>query len=267
MVDWLMIGDAWRPVVKSFSLILGILVFSMFWLMRDKAQKHVKKENVGIVKGLLTVCRNPQSWYNALFAGLIFLPTAAFGEYWGIQYLSKTNMMIDKHQAVVAVNMIFIGWAIGGICCGALSDYIQKRRPILLVSPLLCLVTLLPALYWHQMPAWTLYGCLGLYGLFNSGLVVAYALSGEINPDRVCGVSIAFCNMLSVLFGTFALPVMGMIIDHYADIVDGKVLYTTYAYEQAVIFFPAALVLAWLCALCVRETHCQQVFALTQVRD
>lgn len=259
LTDMLMIGSEWRPVIKMFSLMLGVLLILMVVLMRDKKTSERKSEDVGILEGILTVWRNPQSWFNGLYAGLIYLPTAAFGEHWGKLYLAKTNIYMDEHLATVAVSMIFIGWAFGGVLSGWLSDYMQKRKPLMMIAPVLCMATMLPVVYIHTLPVWTVYVLLGLYGVFNSPLVIAYAISGEINPKRVSGVSIAFCNMSSILLGTATMPLMGWIMDRYAIIKDGSTIYTNQAYEAAVVCFPIALVLALVAAYFVKETHCKQV--------
>lgn len=255
IVNTLMVDGAWRPVVKLLSMMLGVLVLAMIAIMKDKQYQQEKQENIGIVEGILTVWRNPQSWYNGIFAGLIYLPTAAFGEYWGFKYLTSTNTVINAQQASIAMSVIFIGWAIGGILSGWFSDYLQRRKPLMIAAPLLCLIVFMPVLYWHEMPATSVYICLGLYGIFNSALVVSYAVSGEINASKVSGVSIAFCNMLSILFGTIALPLIGYIMDLYR--VDN--IYPIAAYENAVSCFPIALMLAFISSLFIKETNCQQV--------
>lgn len=254
VVDAYLIEGHWRPVIKLFSLGLCALIVLMLVFMKSKPAQS-EKEDISIYQGLKSVLRNPQSWYNALFAGLIYLPTAAFGEYWGIHYLDKTSLVLTRHDATTAVNMIFIGFAIGGISMGLYSDYIQKRRPLLLLSPIVCLFLILPVLYWHNLSAFWISTLLFLYGIFNSGLVVSYAISGEINHKNVSGVSIAFCNMLSILLGSIALPMVGKLVDSYINLGIDEAL----AYEKAVFFFPASFILALLAAYFVKETHCQQV--------
>jgi len=251
-----LIDGNWRPVIQLFSSFLCVLLLVMMLLMRPKAQR-TQTVDVNILDGLLMVWRNPQSWYNAMFAGLIYLPTAAFGEYWGIQYLSKTSEVLSRAEATTAVNMIFIGWALGGVLMGWYSDRIQKRRPILLVTPWICAGLLLPVLYCHNLsPLWANLLMFG-YGCFNAGLVVSYAISGEINHPSVSGVSIAFCNMLSILLGSFALTIVGWLVEKHMRLGLSEAL----AYEKAVLALPIALILAYIASYCVEETHCKQIKA------
>ncbi|MCP8352520.1 MFS transporter [Candidatus Synchoanobacter obligatus] len=260
LVDYLMVAGQWRHVVKIFSSLLGVLVLLMIVLMRDKPYQGDKSQGVAMLQGLLRVWRNPQSWYNGLFAGLIYLPTAAFGEHWGQLYLVNTNTGFGPHEASVAMSTIFIGWALGGVLTGWLSDYIQKRKPLMILGPIGCLLTLMPVLYWHSMPVALVYGSLFAYGVFNSALVVSYAISGEINPDNVSGVSIAFCNMCSILLGAVALPFVGYVMGQYAqEGASGAMIYSTQAYEAAVFCFPVALIFALWAAYVIQETHCQKV--------
>lgn len=253
LVDYMLVGQSWQPVIKILSMLMCGLLLMMIILMRDKEHKRNQLvEPTSLISGLSRVLSHRQSWFNALFCGLIYLPTAAFGEYWGIQYLTHTNVLMDKHQAVLAVNMIFIGWAVGGLAIGAWSDYMKLRRPLMLVTPILCVILLVPVLYWHTMPPLLVYSALCLYGVFNSGLVLGYAVSGEIHSQDVSGVSIAFCNMLSILLGSIALPMVGWLLSIWAS---QSILH---GYEVAASLFPCALILASLMACGVRETHCQQ---------
>lgn len=253
IVNISLIGGEWRSVIKVFSWFLCLLVLLMLIFMKEKPTSSQKPEKTSILEGLKLVWANPQSWYNAIFAGLIYLPTAAFGEYWGIQYLTKTSLVLSKDQAMMSVNMIFVGWAIGGILMGWFSDYIQKRKPLLLFSPLICLGLLLPVLYMHQLSAIAVGTLMFLYGLFNAALVVSYAISGEINQPKVAGVSIAFCNMLSVLLGSLALPLVGYLVDSYQALGVNEAM----AYEKSVYLFPLAMLLAFVIANFVKETNCQ----------
>ena len=265
IVDMLMLEQQWRPVIKALSMLMGVLIFLMLVLMRDKPKPASNEltENVPILEGLAVVWKNPQSWFNGLYAGLIYLPTAAFGEHWGKLYLAKTNTVMGVHEATFSVSMIFIGWAVGGVITGYLSDRIGRRKPLMLLAPVLCALTLLPAIYVHTLPVWSVGALLGLYGVFNSPLVLAYALSGEINPGKVSGVSIAFCNMSSILLGAATMPIMGMLMDYYATVDSAGIkVYTTEAYEMAVVCFPIALGLAFLCATRIKETYCKQVHAV-----
>ena len=48
--------------------------------------------------------------------------------------------------------------------------------------------------------------CMFLYGLFNFGVAIAYAVAGELHANACAGLSIAFTNMLSIVIGASLQP-------------------------------------------------------------
>jgi predicted MFS family arabinose efflux permease len=189
---------------------------------------------------------NPQSWYNALYAGFLYLPTAAFGEFWGVDYLVKTNVNMSQQTASLAVSCIFIGWAIGGILIGILSDYMRKRQIIMSFSALISCIMMVPVLYWHEMPVWLVELDLLLFGIMNTGLVLAYATAGELNGEAVSGTSVAFCNMGSILCGTLAMPFIGKALDLFwnGELLEGARVYDLNAYMYAFSWMPLSFLIA-----------------------
>ncbi|UTC24259.1 MFS transporter [Candidatus Comchoanobacter bicostacola] len=255
LVSLLLVNYEWRGVLKLLSMAtLALIVFMLIFLQSQHEEQPVN--DVSLLAGLKKVMSNTQTWYNALYAGLIYLPTAAFGEFWGVDYLTHTNSVISEHEASIAVSMIFIGWAIGGVCTGFLSDYLGQRRQIMMTSSVLSLLFILPVLYINSLSAMGIYTCLMLYGMSNTGLVLAYAKAGEINGDDVSGVSIAFCNMWSILCGTIAMPAIGFVLDlsWKGQLDSGIRVYEVSAYTNAVALFPLALLLSFLAAYQLNET-------------
>jgi len=251
----------WRDTMRVMGVVLFILAILIGLIVRNRDRKQTtgahSRIKINLLRALGIVIRNPQTWWNALFVGLLFAPTATFAELWGVTYLQRVHG-ISHQLAADAVSMVFVGWAVGGPLVGWLSDRIKRRQPVMMLSPLVCMLCILAVLYWH-MPETLLFIVLFLYGMANTGVAISYAVAGEINPLPVAGTSIAFANMASVIVGACFQPITGWLLDiqWQGQLVDGIHVYSKTAYELALLSLPICLVLAFLARFKVRETHCK----------
>lgn len=259
----------WRSTMLLFAVILGGLAILIGVLVKDHPDGHKDSETRvesarDIWQGLVIVLKNPQTWYNSMYAGLVFAPTAAFAELWGVTYFVNVHGLTQT-AAANGISFIFLGWAVGGPIAGWLSDKIKLRKPVMLGFAVACMLALCAALYIDGLPVCGLYALLFAYGVFNTGLVASYAVSGEINPKPVAGISIAFTNMMSVMIGTIFQPIIGwfLVMQWQGDVANGVHTYSAHAYHLAMLAMPACLMASVVALYWVKETHCQGYDQLT----
>jgi MFS family permease len=249
----------WRPTMFMMAGMLFVLAVFVFIFVRDRVSSTVNDERVfnpiGFFEGLGIVLKNPQSWLNACYLGLAYAPTMAFAEAWGVSFLKQAYTLSDS-MAAMAVGFVFVGWAIGGPLMGILSDKLKRRKSPMILSSLVAAILLSIVIFSSHLPATLLCVLLFFYGFSNTGVGVAYAVSGEINRNEVAGTSIAFANMASIVIGMILEPVVGYLLDH-GEKVHGSYQYTTSSYHMALLVLPLGLLLSVLFACFVRETGCQ----------
>lgn len=258
---------SWRTGLLFFAFAFFLLALVIFIVVRDrkspvhKPGEHVASaDKLGFLESLLFVLKNPQSWINAGYLGLVYAPTMVFAELWGVSYLQGAYN-ISHEMAALVVSAIFWGWAVGGPIAGWLSDHIGRRKPVMLVSALASLVLITLIIYGTFMPLWLLFVCCFFYGVGNTGIGASYALSGEINPRRVAGTSIAFANMSSIIIGAFMQPIVGWLLVLFWDhkIVNDVPWYSVSEYQQAFISLPLCLVVGFIFAMLVKDSYCKPV--------
>lgn len=255
-------GIGWRNTMWLIGIILLLLAILIGLIVRDHPKTNAAilpqtDSKLRFWDAFAVVLRNPQSWFNATYAGLVYAPTAAFAELWGVSYLSRVYS-IDRTVAADAVSCIFIGLALGCPVTGWISDKIKRRRPVMLGAAIGSLVFMSCALYIPNLGVTTLFVLLFLYGLANSGFATSYALSGEITPRRVAGTSMGFANMASVLVGACFQPIIGWFLDMQWDgkMVNGAAVYSVEAFRQAMVALPVCLALGVIVIFFVKETYC-----------
>jgi len=258
----------WRTTMFLIGGILLVIAMLIGLIVRDHPGRMPQSEqpseklgsHISMWNALLEVLKNPQSWLNGLYLGFVFAPTGAFAELWGATYVTYNNGLPNT-TAAEAISCIFLGWAVGGPIAGMLSDRICRRIPVMLGSAILSLVTMTAALYLPNLSVPMLFLLMFMYGVSNTGVGVSYALSGEINPRRIAGTSLAFANMASIIIAGALQPLIGWFLDLQWDgkIIDGVPIYSVEAYRQAMLALPICLALGVVMCFFVKETHCKIV--------
>ncbi|HLD17077.1 MAG TPA: MFS transporter [Coxiellaceae bacterium] len=249
-------------LIGSILLSLSVLIFIFVSDKNVEGYHHhgspIVGTEAGFLDGLYAILKSKYTWINAIFVGLLYAPTAAFAELWGVSYLVRTYGF-QEQIAATGISFIFIGWALGSPLWGWVSDRMGRRKPLMIISALLSLVFMSLVLYLPAMPIVLLFACLFLYGISNTGVAISYAVGGELHPRRIAGVSIAFTNMASVLLGACFQPIIGGILDAHWDghMVDGIPYYSAAAFRIAMATLPICLVIAVVVVLFLRETYCR----------
>tara|TARA_A100001015_G_C15032816_1_gene734291 strand:+ start:772 stop:2028 length:1257 start_codon:yes stop_codon:yes gene_type:complete len=260
-LSYVAVALGWRGLLFMIGCLMALLCIISVLIMRDPPEKE--EANIesfyDLWIGLTQVLKNSQSWLNGLFAGLIFMPTLAFGEVWGTPYMMQVKGF-SLHEAGIADGVLFAGWVIGGVIVGSLSDRYQQRKPFFYISAILSAFFLFLVIYIDCISFYFCCFCLFCYGLVNTGLITSYALSGEINKPAVSGVSVSFCTFFSVLIGAMCIPVIGYLFDLYdSKVINGVPIYPKEAYQYVFLTFPLLLLLASVVAIWIKETHCRNV--------
>lgn len=252
----------WRSAFMVYSCVFFVLSIFIFMIVRNKPAKTKQIPNapsqdnapISLSNLFKTVVCNRYTWFNALFAGLLYAPSDVMGELWGKQFLKNIHL-ITEHQAEIAVSLLFVGWAIGGPLSGWLADHVG-RKPIMKISSLSGLIILPIIFYVPQLSPGILSVLMFLFGITNTGLIASYAIAGEMHAKEVAGFSLAIANMLSVLLGAMLMPLLGWLIMFHADgqLVNGVLQYTTHDYQKATLLLPLCSLLAFVFSFFVKET-------------
>lgn len=255
----------WRFALSLIAFLMILLSFLVALWVRDPnltTQAKVQKTHIHSPgSGLVSVLRNPQSWWNALLAGLLYAPTAALAELWGVKFFRQTYHLTNE-VAAMGIGLIFIGWTIGGPLVGWISDKIQRRKPIIILSASFSLLFASLVILVPGLPLGILFSLLFLYGLSNTGVATAYAVASEINPQTVAGTSVAFANMASVIIGAGFQPLIGWLLQKNWSgmMLQGLPYYSNNDFRSALLILLVSLLLAIFVACGIKETYCRRIY-------
>ena len=269
----------WR-ITTFLSAALGIVLAYVIWgLVRDKPREYIhprigqamdkvfhpedksfKDEIGGMLVGLWELIKNPQMWFVGAVGCLLYLPSSVFADQWGKPYFQARGY--SSNAAALAVDMVYLGFMIGGPIMGAISDKIRRRRMPMFIGSvgaaiLSCIIFYVPNLS-HTM----LYLLLIVFGMFYGGQPIVFAAGREIGPNRLSGTAVATTNMFVMLGVIFLQPLIGHLLDKHWAISHGVMLngikvYSLADYHYALASLPVCLLISAGFALLIKETACR----------
>lgn len=251
----------WRECMYCLVILFIVLSFFLYRYIQDHESmsglKKYKNQPVGMIESLKVVLKSPQIWMNALYAGFLFGPTAVIGESYGPAFL-QYGWGLSAHQAASAIGFIFIGWGFGGPILGSLSDRLGHRKPLMIFSAMSTFLLTAVMIYFPLHHVGFAYMLFFIFGLTNSGVGLAYAVSTELPARSVVGTSIAFTNMASIFVGASLQPLVGKMIDSVAGARSFNVERLHLVdFQKPLSLLVVCAALALVFAFFVKETHCK----------
>jgi predicted MFS family arabinose efflux permease len=215
--------------------------------------------------GIPAVAGNPRTWPPVIATSGVNAALLTLLGLWGVPYL------VDVHgytrvQASATIAAGTLGFVIGAPVMGRLSDrWLRRRRLPFAVS------TALYATGWIALmlvsrasaPGWVLVAVLFALGATSCGaFVLLWSCVREVNDPAQVGLAFGFCN--TPIFALFALLqwLTGAVLDlgWAGAMATGRRLYPAAAYQQMFAVCAALAVVAFVSALLVTETRCENVW-------
>lgn len=248
----------WRTPLVYIS-VAGLLLVSLIWLVVRYPKQHTAVDSMSMQQSLRLICRNPQTWYIAIYACLLWAPMSAFASLWGVPFLSHYHHL-SKDAAVHANSLMWVGIAIGSPLLGWWSDYIGQRKLPLALSALLGFISLSIVVFIPDLPFIAIAACLFLAGAACSGQALSFAVVRENNIPGTHAGAIGFNNMAVVIAGAFFQPLVGKLVQYHSQglIENNAPVYSSHDYLFGISIIPLCFIAAYLLTVVfIRETYCK----------
>jgi len=208
--------------------------------------------------GLMHVAKNRETWPsffpNFGIAGTLF----AFAGLWAVPYLLDAHGM-SRELASQHNSLLLLGFAIGAMCSGLLSDFIGRRKPLIVGGSLLYVLCWLPILLLWQMPLLWSYTHFFLMGFCASGFTLGWASAKEVNPPALSGMATSLVNTGSFLGAGILQPLVGRVMDGAWGglVVDGARIYSPQNYQTGLLVMFGFALTGFIGSCFIRETYCR----------
>lgn len=209
----------WKNAMILAALVCLALAVLMAVIIRDtvdgSAYKMEKEQSiVELFKEILLVMTSVQAWLLALFAGLMFVPTTVIAT-WGPQVLVD-KFHIDERFTPQLTSWLFMGWIVGSPLSGYLSDWLGKRKPVMLLSAVTTFILCSTLVYSKTLGEDIIMALIFAIGLSSSGFALSFTVLKESYSKDLVGAAMGFMNMMNTLFESGSIIVAGYTVSLYA---------------------------------------------------
>lgn len=246
----------WREAL----LIDGGMGIALFvWILmavKDRPYSETVKVRPDhkVSSNLSDVLSNRQNWLSGLYTSCLNLPIMVLCALWGASYLEKVHH-VTKLEASNIVSMIFIGSILGCPLVGWLSDYIGRRKPLMIFGAVATLLTIVPFFIGVVLAPIVLSLLFFALGVFTSTQVITYPLIAESNAASNTGAATGTASVIIMGGAGVGQVLFGFLMHQHA----GMAHYTASDFQYAMWLFPIATITALLAVLFIRETYCNSL--------
>lgn len=250
---------SWRDifiVVGILSLILGILS----WIKVRNYPEESGFEPVNIIKksdghidnhwkdDLKIVFKNKFTHPGTLVTFGLSGSYFTFIGLWGTPYLMNVYHY-SKPDASNHISMILLGFTLGSVLVGWLSDRLKNRKKITVSFSMSYFIMLWIILY-HLPTAYGLnYILCFFFGLASSSFTLSWSCAKEVNPPHLSGMATSVVNAGAFLSTAMLQPLIGKILD-----------ITNKDYQSAFVLLLIMAGIGLIGAFLIKETHCRNIY-------
>jgi MFS family permease len=243
-------------VLAAFGIIVSLV--AMRYMNADRKPKDDETNTASqcsIIDGLKLLMKNSQAWILGLYGALAHLPLGALAEVWIVPFMER-RFSISTEQAAMASILILIGYGLGAIVAAKMADVLNSsKKTVALFSAATAF------LFWIALNNDSIGFVTCLVLLFAGGLgaganTIAFAIIYRCVPEGFGGTSAGFMNSVVMLSVPIFQTLLGTMLDFFRNGTvdnDGTPVYTVDTFRGAFLFFIAALVVAFVSTLFIKE--------------
>ena len=157
--------------------------------------------------------------------------------------------------------MIFLGIIIGSPIFGSTSDWIHRRKPVMLIGAALSVATLSTIIFIPHMTFYPLLILFLLLGITTSSQVLIYPTIAESNPINFISTATSCVALIIDSIGAMVQILVGWILSIHWDgtKVKGIPLYDHANWHFAMLAIAALFALSFIVVTRLKETHCKSI--------
>lgn len=209
-----------------------------------------------VYKNLFEILKRPMTWLLGLYGFLMYLPLAGFADLWGTSFI-QTAYGLDRTSASLYVSFLYFGVGLGSPAFSFVLGYFKNYKITLGLAAFLTIVFFAVIVY-VPMPSLTILSVvLFLCGAAAGGQFLAFSAVTAINRPEVTATASGVHNMLCMISGVVAQPLIGAVLDRFVDPacpIDERV-YTPQAFEAGLAVILGGLILSVVSVLVMKPVR------------
>ncbi|AFB78254.1 MFS transporter [Francisella tularensis] len=195
--------------IYSGVIALPLAIFFQLIIPHEKYSSALMPKFSEILKRGKQLIKNSLIWKNAIWAGLLYTPTAILTSQYGVLYF-KQSYGFDSIYSTTMITAIFIGWIIFSLIMTHLCNKFSGKKIITISIVGILLVSILINAQLLKNYAISI---AFLFGTFSASQVLVWYYFNKICPPSFAAVRIAITNMLITLVIEIGQLSAGLAID------------------------------------------------------
>ena len=260
----------WRDVML-WTALFALLCGAAIWLAarpgespphRQTRSSVPRIDSLELLDGLKLVLTRNQTWMLSLNLASHAGTMLSFAGLWGVAYL-MARFGLDRTTAAAATSLVLVGWALGSVVGGWLSDRIRRRKLPMMVCTLIALAAWPVILFVPGLAPSIVFALLFIIGLAGGAVIIGFAVGNEITPSEAGGVVAGVLNTGNMAIGAALQVLIGWLLDLGWDgrMVDGVRVYSVDGFNAAFLVYPVCMVIGLAGVFLIRETFARRTVA------
>lgn len=246
----------WRASIIALGFLGIVLSFLCLIFIKDHPQKEKTIEHakgLSVLESMKVLVAEKQNIYGAIYSFLTWGPVLVFAGLWGVPFFVEKYHVTNMESALF-ISWIWIGVAVTSPIHGVISNWIKRRKVVLIISSIIGFMSSLMIIYGPQLSNFIVCFLLFLFGLACASQILAFALIKENNRPSVIGTGMGFNNMAVVLGGAILQPLVGFLMNKVGANSEGTYSLFSYAFSLAIV--PLCFLLAaFISIFFIKETY------------
>lgn len=248
---WLKHHFGWRQSLIIDGLV-GIGILAIIALFVSEKKSHVQHKDTSpppFWNSLKRAIGNRQNWMLGLYTAILNLPIMVLCALWGTRFITEVYAWPEALGSQM-MSYIFYGSMIGCPTIGWLSDQLDQRRSLMIVSAIITLALSLPIAFGYQISPTTMKCLCFAIGFITSAQVLSYPLIAESNPLEYRGAATGFASVLIMGGGMVGQMLYSFLLEMHTQ---QQNIYTSADHLSAFVMLPVLFVGAILAAVLIRN--------------
>lgn len=218
---WLFSTVGWRDGLWINAGLGCALLVWMMLIIKDApnhamlVKTRAMLKNHGLIPSLLTVIKNAQVWYAAIFASFLNLAVFLIGGLWGTRYL-----MVSYHMSAAAASgvssLIFMGSIIGAPLCGYVADKFAVHKPVM-IGCAMATVAIVSVIVFAPISVATLASLFFAMGVCISAQTLSYSHASRQAGPGFKATSSSVISTMIVTVPSAVLPLFGYLLQIHGN--------------------------------------------------
>ncbi len=206
---------SWRDVFLNLALIGVVITIFVFRFVENNRRQSDKfiilSHSTSLVDDLIYLIKKKQIWCIAIYSAFIYFSIEYLTENEGVAFLVEKGF--SSTFSSYMITLVWLGFAASCPLTGYFSDKIQRRKPFMIVSSILVLLSLFGIIYLPLNQAGLSIGFC-LLGIGAGGSSIGFAIMAEQCKENSLAAGLAINNTLIVITSSLLAPLIGFVLSY-----------------------------------------------------